>query len=216
MIRWIAMLAMLLCAGDALAEAAGVDSRDAFPPIGCGDAVTGEGAGCHVTNANPELVVSLTGDAQVDVGPEGAGVYTASIPTGAFGLQGAGINVAMAEPNTTGCALEAFAPVGKLGPFDGGFGFGDPVLSHLHEGDAPPVPTLVGVWSYQFLVLNCQTPGTLLLRVAMNAFDGDGTELGEVWNGTELEVTVPEAGANTSALAMLLALGGARRLRSRR
>lgn len=210
----IALLAMLLCAGDALAEATAVDSRDAFPPIGCGDAVTGEGAGCHVTNANPELVVSLTGDERVDVGPEAAGLYTASIPAGAFGLQGAGINVAMAEPNATGCDLEAFAPSGKLGPFNGGFG--DPVLSHLHDGDPPPVPTLVGVWTYQFLVLNCQTPGTLLLRVAMNAFDGDGTELGEVWNGTELEVTVPEAGANASALAMLLALGGVRRVRSRR
>ena len=48
------------------------------------------------------------------------------------------------------------------------------------------------MWSYQFLVLNCTTPGPLLLLAAMNAFDGSGDETGEVWNDARLDVTVPE------------------------
>jgi hypothetical protein len=215
MIRSMLLAAMLLCGGDAFAEAQGVDSREAFPPLGCGDAVTGEGAGCHVQNANPELLVSIDGPPAIDLGPEAAGFYTASIPANSFGLMGAGINVAIDAPNEPGCDLEAFGPTGKIGPLNE-FGLPDPVLSHLHAGDPPPIPTLVGVWAYEFLVLNCQTPGTLLLRVAMNAFDGNGDETGEVWNASTLEIAVPEAGAAASALAALGALGAATALRRRR
>jgi hypothetical protein len=171
------LLLCLLAPSAASAEADGVDSRTEFPPLGCGNSVTGEGAGCHFQDASPQLVVTLDGPTQIDVGEQGAGFYTASIPQGFMGLQGAGINVALDAPNEPGCQLEEFAPVDKMGFENESGDLDNPVLSHFHVGDPPPT-SLVNVWSYQFLVLNCLAPGTLSLRVAMNAFDGSGDETG--------------------------------------
>jgi hypothetical protein len=91
----------------------------------------------------------------------------------------------------------------------------DPVLSHDYEGDAPP-STLVGVWSYQFLLVHCTTPGPLLLHAAMNAFDGSGDEEGEIWNLTQLEVTVPEPDTALLGAATIGALAWLQRYPRRR
>lgn len=208
----IALVISLLAAGDAWPKAGGVDSRAYFPPIGCGGAGGGAAGDCHVEGPDPQLVVTIDGPDRIGTTPEDVGFYTVSIPAGSLGLMGAGFNVALAAPNTTGCELEPFAPVGKIGFQNESLDPNDPVLSHAYSGDAPP-STLVGVWSYQFLVLNCQTPGPLLLMAAMNAFDGSGDETGEVWNAAELDITVPEPSALALGLAALAPLTLLRRRR---
>jgi hypothetical protein len=211
MSRIVLIVALALCAAsDAWAKAEGVDSRAYFPPIGCGGAGGGGAGDCHVEAPTAELIVTIDGPDQIGTAPEDVGFYTVSVPPGSFGLMGAGVNVALAAPNTTGCELEPFGPAGKIGYENESLDPFDPVLSHQYAGDAPP-STLVGVWSYQFLVLNCQTPGPLLLMAAMNAFDGSGDETGEVWNGAELDITVPEPSALLLGAAALAPLALLRR-----
>lgn len=209
----------LFAADHAFAKAEGVDSRAYFPPIGCGGAGGGEGGGgesagdCHVEAPTAELVVAIDGPDRIGTTPDDVGFYSVSIPPGSFGLQGAGVNVALAAPNTTGCELEPFGPAGKIGYENESFDPSDPVLAHQYSGAAPP-STLVGVWSYQFLVLNCQTPGPLLLMAAMNAFDGSGDATGEVWNGAQLGITVPEPSPLLLGVAVLVPLAGLLRRRA--
>jgi len=207
--RVLLLIACLLVPSSAFAKATGVDSRQEFPPVGCGSAADGENLGCHVMDADPQLTVTIDGPTQM-INPQET--YTASVPVDFMSLKGAGINVAIAPPNTTGCQLDTLSPVGKFGPKNDSFDPNDFVLSHLGN-DTPPT-NLIGVWSYQFLVLNCTTPGTLMLEVAMNVFDGDGTELGELWNRASLAVTVPEPGGASlaaAAVASLAAIGVRRR-----
>lgn len=208
----IAIALALFAATDAWAKAEGVDSRAYFAPIGCGGEGGGAAGDCHVEAPTAELIVTIDGPDRIGTAPEDVGFYTVSIPAGSFGLLGAGFNVAFAAPNQTGCELEPFAPVGKIGFENESLDPNDPVLSHQYSGDAPPT-TLVGVWSYQFLVLNCQTPGTLLLMAAMNAFDGSGDETGEVWNDAQLDITVPEPSALLLGAAALVPLAVLRRRR---
>jgi hypothetical protein len=202
-------LFILLVPALAHGEAIGVDSRKEFPPLGCGNSATGENAGCHFTDANEALTVTIKGPDRIDVGDQGFGIYTASIPTNFRSLKGAGINAAMDAPNAPGCEIEELEPNGKvqlMNPENRP----DPVMTHLHVGDPPPT-NIYDVWSYQFLILNCLTEGTLSLRVAMNAFDGDGTEEGEVWNFATRQVAVPEPGAALGGAAALAALAARRR-----
>jgi len=212
----IALALALFAAGDAWAKAEGVDSRAYFAPVGCGGPGGGEAGDCHVESPTEELIGTIDGPDRIGTTPEDVGFYTLSIPAGSFGLEGAGFNVALA-PSETGCELEPFGPTGKIGFENESLDPNDPVLSHAYSGDAPP-STLVGVWSYQFLVLNCQTPGPLLLMAAMNAFDGSGDETGEVWNDAELGITVPEPSAlllGAAALASLSEMHRTRRARRR-
>jgi hypothetical protein len=204
----IALALALFAVNDAWAKAEGVDSRAYFAPIGCGGPGGGEAGDCHVENPTAELIVTIDGPSQIGTTDGDVGFYTVSIPAGSFGLEGAGVNVALAAPNTTGCELETFAPIGKINYRNESLDPNDPVISHDYSGEAPP-STLVGVWSYQFLVGNCKTPGPLLLMAAMNAFDGSGDETGEVWNDAQLDITVPEPSAlllGAAALATLAAL----------
>jgi hypothetical protein len=204
---------ILVLAGSAFGKAEGIDSRATFEPLGCGSADGGAAGDCHVQPLDPALTVTIAGPTQIDPGPQGSGLYTVSIPTDFGGLKGAGMNVAIGAPNTTGCKLEEFAPIDKMGTRNEvGAGQDDFVLSHDYNGDPPPT-TLENVWSYQFLLVNCQTPGPLLLLAAMNAFDGDGTELGEIWNKTQLDVTVPEPGAALLGATSITALAMRRRTR---
>ena len=203
----------LLLAGSAFGKAEGIDSRASFAPVGCGSADGGAAGDCHVQPLDPSLTVTIAGPTQIEPGPQGFAQYTVSIPSNFGGLKGAGMNVAIGAPNTTGCSLEEFAPGDKMGTRNEvGSGPDDFVLSHDYNGDPPPTP-LEGVWSYQFLLVNCQSPGPLLLLAAMNAFDGDGTEAGEIWNKTQLDVTVPEPGAALLGATAITALALRRRTR---
>jgi hypothetical protein len=205
----LVVIAALLYAGSAFGKAEGIDSRATFAPIGCGSADGGAAGDCHVKVADETLTVTIDGQTQIDPGPEGFGSYTVSIPVGFGERMGAGMNVAIAPPNAAGCTLEEGSPPSTMATRHESLDPNDFVLSHDYTGPESTPTTLVGVWSYQFLVLNCQSPGPLLLLAAMNAFDGDGTEEGEVWNKTQLDVTVPEPGAallGAAALAVLATL----------
>jgi hypothetical protein len=181
----------------------GVDSSAVFPPVGCGGP-EGASAGCHVTVANPELVVTLDGPVSIEPVSGGSGAYTASIPTGAFGRLGAGVNVAIGSESTSDCELDGVSPLlARIGN----------LLTHV--GDSSPPLNLVGVFSYDFQLVNCTVPGAVVLHAAMNGFDGSGDQTGEVWNGTQLAVTVPEPGATGLALGAAVALAALRGSRRR-
>jgi hypothetical protein len=215
MLRSLVAITALLFAGSAFGKAEGIDSRKYFPPIGCGGADGGPDNECHLEPASETLMVTIDGPTQIEPGSEGFGIYTVSIPVG-FGapkLVGAGMNVAIAPPNSAGCMLEEGSPPSTMAERNESFDPTDPVLSHDYSGEPPP-STLVGVWSYQFLVLNCQNPGPLLLLAAMNAFDGTGTEEFEVWNKTQLDVTVPEPSAALLGATALAAVATLRRSRA--
>jgi MYXO-CTERM domain-containing protein len=217
MLRLLLVTTLLFAAGDAFAKAEGVDSRATYQPVGCGSADGGAAGECHVQPLNPELMVTIDGPTELGTNPEDAGFYTVSIPPQSEPLLGAGMNVSIGKPNMTGCELEPFAPVGKIDYRNESLDPNDPVLSHEYQGDAPP-STLIGVWSYQFLLVNCSTPGPLLLHAAMNAFDGSGDEEGEIWNLTELAVTVtaPEPSDGLLGAAAIGALASMRRYQRRR
>jgi hypothetical protein len=155
-------------------------------------------------------MVTIDGPDRIDVGDEGFGFYTASIPTDFQDLKGAGINVALDAPNAPGCELTGFGPSGKIQKLNESLDPNDPVLTHRFDDEGAPT-TLYGVWSYQFILEKCQVPGPLLLRVAMNAFDGSGTEEGEVWNFATRQVAVPEPAAALGGVVCIAALAALRR-----
>jgi hypothetical protein len=208
MFRLLLGMATLFCAGSAFGLAGGVDSRTSFETVGCGSSATGADLGCHVKDPNAALTVTIEGPVQFDSGPLGFGTYTVSIPVGSQsqGLMGAGMNVEIAPPNSAGCVLKEGRPPSTMAFRNESLDPNDPVLSHDYSGPESTPTTLVGVWSYQFLVLNCQDPGPLVLLAAMNAFDGSGDETGEVWNLTQLDVTVPEPGADLVGAGAFAAL----------
>ena len=214
MLRLLLVVTTLLFAGSAFAKAKGIDSRASFGTVGCGSAATGEQLGCHFQDPDAALTVTIEGPVQIDPGPQGFGSYTVSIPVNFQNLMGAGMNVEIAPPNAAGCMLEKGSPPSTMGYQNESLDRSNPVLSHDYTGSESTPTTLVGMWSYQFLVLNCQTPGPLLLLAAMNAFNGDGTEDGEVWNKTQLEISVPEPGAALLGAGAIMALAALRRTRA--
>jgi hypothetical protein len=213
MFRLLLVMTLLFTATDAFAKANGVDSRVTFEPVGCGSLDGGAAGECHLQALDPSLLVTIDGPTEIGTGLDDVGFYTVSIPVGFNQLEGSGVNIALATPNTTGCQLEKFST--NLIELNETLDPTNPVLSHDYEGDAPPT-TLVGVWSYQFLVGNCTTPGPLLLMAAMNAFDGSGDEEGEVWNKTQLSVTVPEPGDALLVVATVTVLASLRGYARRR
>jgi hypothetical protein len=195
-------------AGAAVAEKDGIDSTLYFDgAVGCGSAELGEQEGCHANPKSDLVQVSLQGPDRIDEGG-GLGVYTATVMTDIQGQQGSGINVLLdPQASTSDCQLDAFPQPGS-DPlvFEGA------VLTH-RDAESPPPLGSIGVFSYQFLLIDCNTPGTVRLLVAMNTMNFDGESTGDAWNETEKTVTVPEpAGAG---LAAALALAGAALARRR-
>jgi len=66
--------------------------------------------------------------------------------------------------------------------------------------------TAVGKFSYDFTVTAPDEPGSLELRGAMNTFDNNGNQDGDLWNGTSLFVTIPEPTATAGGVAALVGL----------
>jgi hypothetical protein len=214
--------ALALGAGGAHANITGVDSTffNENGVVGCGSPTLNEQEGCHADLENPMVLVEIDGPSEISVS-EGSGFYTVSLSeTHPDTFDGAGVNIAIYAPDSTSdCEVDAFPQPGSdplqfcAGTTCGG-ATGN-VLSHTSAEVGPPTGS-IGVFSYDFLLANCTTQGTIRLLTAMNAFNGDEDYTGEAWNKAEITVTVsaPEAGPTASALGVLLALGvGARRSR---
>jgi hypothetical protein len=207
----LALACVWLGAGSARAEKDGIDSTFYFDGVpGCGDALLGEQEGCHADPESDLVQVTVVGPDQIDAGG-GFGVFTASAMTSLQGQQGAGVNVLVAAAGTTSdCQLETF-PTPNSDPLV----FEGPVLTHRDAENPPPLGS-IGVFSYDFLLVNCNAPGTVRLLVAMNTFNGDGESTGDAWNQTEKTVAVPEPGVGAAGGAAALALAAAGRAGTRR
>jgi len=206
----IGLAAAMVVGERAAAEQKGIDSTFYNNgTVGCGSAELGEQEGCH---ANPEsdlVQVTLQGPDQIDGGGGGVGVFTATVMTDIQDQKGSGINV-LIDPaaSTSDCALDTFPT-----PENDQLVFKGPVLSHQDAENPPPLGSF-GVFSYQFLLVDCNTPGSVRLLVAMNTMNFDGESTGDAWNKTEKTVTVPEpAGAGLAAAAALLGSAALRRSR---
>jgi len=112
-----------------------------------------------------------------------------------------------ASSSTSDCDLDTFPT-----PEDDQLIFEGAVLSHRDAEDTPPLGS-IGVYGYQFLLVNCNTPGTVRVLVAMNTFNFDGESTGDFWNQAEKTVTVPEPGSAGAALAVAVLATLARRRR---
>jgi hypothetical protein len=194
------------------AEENGVDSSFYFDgAVACGgSAELAEDPGCHADPESDLVQVTIAGpDFIEDAG--GAAAYTATasclpplvcsaVTLGA--QRGAGINVLIdSESSTSDCELQTFPTPTANQLIEEGLG---PVLTH-RDATTPPGPQglgSLGVFSYQFLLADCQAPGVVRVLVAMNTFNFDGESLGDAWNKTEKTVTVPEPGSAGAALAI--------------
>jgi hypothetical protein len=214
----LAIAALALGAVEARANLEGIDSTFYNNGVvGCGSPQLNDVEGCHADLDNPMVLVQIDGPSEISV-DEGSGFYTVHLSeTLPETFDGAGVNVAIYEiDSTSDCELDAFPQPGSdpLQFCSGGQTCGGPagdVLSHRTAAEGPPDGS-VGVFSYDFQLVNCTTEGNVRVLVAMNAFNGDEDITGEAWNKAEIDVTVsaPEPGASgaaATALGALVALG---------
>lgn len=221
--RWLlrgGLAVLLLAGGPAAAEKDGIDSTFYNNGVvGCGSPALGKEEGCHADPESDLVQVTVAGSDFIEEAG-GAGAFTATVSclpplTCSLGTngaqQGSGINVLIDPTGTTSdCALDPFpSPENDQLVADG------PVLSHQDAESGPPTGSL-GVFSYQFLLVDCQTPGTVRLLVAMNTFNFDGESTGDAWNQTVKTVTVPEAAGAAAAVAALAGVVLGRRARRTR
>jgi MYXO-CTERM domain-containing protein len=208
----LAALGLVALAERAAAEQKGIDSTLYYEgTIGCGSPSLGFEQGCHAEFASELVSVSIDGPDSIDPELGGAALFGALAQTEIQGQAGSGINVWI-DPaaSTSDCRLDPFPTPGANQLTRKG-----PVLSHQDADAGPPLGSL-GVFSYDFLLVDCTTPGTVRLLVAMNTFNYDGDITGDAWNQAEKTITVPEPGAGPgapSAVAALLAAAARRRRR---
>ena len=154
-----------------------VISSQAYAEIG-GIAKAGTTCGgCH-GSASAAVTTTLSGPAALFAGA--TATYTASISGANLGM-GAGIDVARA---------------GLAGSTLGDIEANTHILSNqiVHDDASTGLPTgNIGDWSYNFTLTAPLTLGTIVLNAVMNAFDGDGTEAGDLWDAVSFSVqVVPE------------------------
>ena len=154
-----------------------VISSQAYAEIG-GIAKAGTTCGgCH-GSASAAVTTTLSGPAALFAGA--TATYTASIAGANLGI-GAGIDVARA---------------GLAGSTLGDIEANTHILSSqiVHDDASTGLPTgNIGDWSYNFTLTAPLTLGTIILNAVMNAFDGDGTSDGDLWDAVSFSVqVVPE------------------------
>jgi len=141
--------------------------------------------GCHgATSAS--VTTTLTGPTTLLAGT--SATYTVSITPGTSA--GGGLNVAIAPSSLAGSTLGLLDANTKLAS---GTSSAVPQLTHVNGlADAPAGNK--GDWTYSFLVNAPQAAGTILLNAVMLAFDGDGSNAGDLWDATTLaiQVVLPE------------------------
>lgn len=206
---YIVPMILLLAVGPALAKEKGVDSPRYFAPIGCGVGPDGGPDGCHDRSADANLAVQLDGVAAIPTG--GSANYMVSLPVGADGKLGSGMNVAVGTDSTASCDLDSLGASNLK--FIGGNLSRQATLTHANSAVQAPTGNL-GAWSYAFALTNCTVPGTLHLLASMMAYDNDGDVLGDVWNTTEMNITVPEPTPDGVASVAIAALALLTRRRS--
>jgi hypothetical protein len=202
----IALLGLGALAGRAAAEQKGIDSTLYYEgAIGCGSPTLGAEQGCHAEFASELVTVGIEGPEAIEIG--GAALFGALAQTEIQGQFGSGVNV-LIDPtaSTSDCRLDPFPTPGAnqlilIPPTTR-------VLSHRDAEVGPPLGS-IGVFSYEFLLIDCNTPGTVRLLVAMNTFNGDGDSTGDFWNQAEKTITVPEPTGTAAPLAAAAALAGA-------
>jgi hypothetical protein len=172
-----------------------VISSQAYAEIG-GIAKAGTSCGgCH-GSASAAVTTTLSGPAALFAGA--TATYTASIAGANLGM-GAGIDVARA---------------GLAGSTLGDIEANTHTLSSqiVHDDSTTGLPTgNIGDWSYNFTLTAPLTLGTIILNAVMNAFDGDGSSDGDLWDAVSFSVqVVPEASTILllgTGMAGLAALG---------
>jgi len=161
--------------------------------------------GCH-GSLSSEVTATITGLATI--APGATQTYTTTL-TGAL-LTGAGLNVALGglagaslgdvEANTK-YITSTKAPA----PYTG--------ANQITHTDA--IADNTGDWSYNFTLTAPLTLGTIVLNSVMVAFDGDGSDAGDIVNNTTFSVQViPEPSTILllgTGMAGLAALGRRRR-----
>jgi len=136
--------------------------------------------GCH-GSLSTSVTATITGLSTILAGA--TQTYTTTL-TGTL-LTGAGLNVALGgiagaslgdiETNTQFiAATKAPAPYTTA-----------PQITHTAA-----IADNTGDWSYNFTLTAPLTLGTLVLKSVMVAFDGDGTDVGDLWNNTTFNVQV--------------------------
>jgi MprA protease rhombosortase-interaction domain-containing protein len=148
--------------------------------------------GCHGT-ASTAVTTTLTGPATLLAGT--SAMYTVSITQAPLSV-GAGMNVAINSSSLAGSTL---------GVVDANTQLMSGQLTHVNGGTSAPAGN-IGDWSYSFRVNAPLAAGSILLNAVMNAFDGNGSTSGDLWDATTftIQVVLPEP-----ATAVLLGVGAA-------
>ena len=206
--RWIAacgVFSYLVATGSAGARSSGIDT----PQMSDGP-VTCSGLGCHST-ADSEASVTITGPDSLSLNE--TAVYTIDVSNVPMTQIGAGLTVvAFLDQLLTNSedAILSHEEPGVLQITVPGVGLftASGQLTHVSRAAS------TGLFSYDFSVTAPNSPGTLELRGAMNAFDGSFTTFNDRWNEVSHFITVPEPSAGALAVTAVLSLAALRKRRS--
>ena len=188
-----AMAAALLQPLSALASGSGAYSEaPTAPTLG---ATTCNNGACH--GAAGGISIQITGSSFR--APGETQTYSISI------FDGDGLPCTETEAAECGVAsgVNVALDEGSLGIVDANltFGINSDELTH----NAAPSVFAAGIWDFDFDITAPNSPGQILLNVAMNAINGNFLNSGDNWTATSLLITV----ADVPEPAALLLLGSA-------